>query len=243
MSTTITTTNRVRSDVSADVTTEPSSAPARPQSRAWALAGLGAALASIVGSVGGGFVQGVYAEETRGDDVAILASLRGDAPFMVVFHVGISIAAVLLVVFATGLVRRLRATMAADSLTPLVAGAGLLGTAVVWVMAGALDTEFLAGAFSPEILVPASAAMYGHWVGTVAGCTLLSGLAGLGVFVAHRRGDVPRWLGLTGLVLGGLTVLLGISPLQYMAGLTAALWLLITAAGFTFGDRSHRRSA
>jgi hypothetical protein len=239
MSTTITTTNRVRSDV----TTEPSSTPTRPQSRAWALAGLGAAVASIVGTVGGAFVQGVYAEETMGDDVAILASLRGDAPFMLVFHVGISIAAVLLVVFATGLVRRLRATMPADSLTPLVAGAGLLGTAVVWVMAGALDTEFLAGAFSPEILVPASAAMYGHWVGTVAGCTMLTGLAGLGVFAAHRRGGVPRWLGLTGLVLGGLTVVLGISPLQYMAGLTAALWLLVTASGFAFGDRSHRRAA
>lgn len=239
MSTTITTTNRVRSDV----TNEPSSTPPRPQSRAWALAGLGAAVASIAATVGAGLVHGVYAEETMGDELAILGSLEGDVVPMTLFHVGISIAAVLLVVFAAGLVRRLRATMPADSLVPVVAGAGVLATAVVWVMAGALDTEFIFGATAPESLVPATAAVYSHWIGTVPGCTMLIGLGGLGVFAAARRGGVPRWLGWTGLVLGGLTVLLGISPLQYMAGMTSALWLLVTACGFALGDRAHRRAA
>ena len=239
MSTTITTTNRVRSDV----TTEPSSTPTRPQSRAWALAGLGAAVASIAGTVGAGFVHGVYAKATMGDDVAILGSLEADVVPMTVFHVGISIAAVLMVVFAAGLVRRLRATMPADSLAPVVAGAGILATAVVWVMAGALDTEFIFGATAPQTLVPATAAVYSHWIGTVPGCTMLVGLGGLGVFAAARRGGVPRWLGYAGLVLGGLTVLLGISPLQYMAGMTSALWLLVTASGFVLGDRAHRRAA
>ena len=84
--------------------------------------------------------------------------------------------------------------------------------------------------------------VYGHWIGTVPGCTMLLGLGGLGVFAASRRGGVPRWLGVAGLVLGGLTVLLGISPLQYMAGMTSALWLIVTALGFTFGDRAHRRA-
>ena len=109
-------------------------------------------------------------------------------------------------------------------------------------MAGALDTEFIFGATAPESLVPAAAAVYGHWIGTVPGCTMLLGLGGLGVFAASRRGGVPRWLGVAGLVLGGLTVLLGISPLQYMAGMTSALWLIVTALGFTFGDRAHRRA-
>ncbi|MBL0747152.1 hypothetical protein [Nocardioides baculatus] len=239
MSTTITTTNRVRSDV----TTEPSSTPTRPQSRAWALAGLGAGVASTVATVGAGLVHGIYAEDTMGDDVAILGSLEGDLVPMTIFHVAISIAAVLLVVFAAGLVRRLRATMPTDSLVPLVAGTGVLATAVVWVMAGALDTEFIFGATAPQTLVPATAAVYGHWIGTVPGCTMLMGLGGLGVFAAQRRGGAPRWLGYAGLLLGGLTVVLGISPLQYMAGLTAALWLLVTGSGFAFGDRSHRRAA
>lgn len=239
MSTTISTTNPARSDV----TTGPATRPAGTRSRAWALAGVGAALSSIAGTVAAGFVHGVYAEDTRGDDVAILDSLGGDVTAMTVFHVGISLAAVLLVVFAAGLARRLRETLPTDSLAPVVAGAGVLATAVVWVMAGALDTEFIFGATAPEALVPATAAFYGHWVGTVPGCTMLVGLGGLGVFAAHRRGGAPRWLGLTGLLLGGLTVLLGISPVQYMAGATSALWLLVTACGFTFGDRAHRRTA
>jgi hypothetical protein len=38
-------------------------------------------------------------------------------------------------------------------------------------------------------------------------------------------------------VLGGLTLLLGISPLQYMAGFVGPLWLLVAAIGFAAGDR------
>ena len=60
------------------------------------------------------------------------------------------------------------------------------------------------------------------------------------MFAVSRRGDVPRWLGLVGLVLGGLTLLVGILPVQYMAGLTGAIWVLVTAIGFTVGDRAHR---
>jgi predicted membrane channel-forming protein YqfA (hemolysin III family) len=66
------------------------------------------------------------------------------------------------------------------------------------------------------------------------------GLAGMAVFVAARSRAVPRWLGIVGLVLGGLTVVLGVSPLEYMSGVTGVLWLLVTAVGFTVGDRSHR---
>jgi hypothetical protein len=41
-------------------------------------------------------------------------------------------------------------------------------------------------------------------------------------------------------VLGGLTVLVGVLPVQYMAGATGVLWLLITAIGFAAGDKAHR---
>jgi hypothetical protein len=33
---------------------------------------------------------------------------------------------------------------------------------------------------------------------------------------------------------------LGMSPLQYMAGMTGPLWLLVTAAGLALGDRARR---
>jgi hypothetical protein len=54
---------------------------------------------------------------------------------------------------------------------------------------------------------------------------------------------VPRWLGVVGLVLGGLTVLLGVSPLEYMSGVTGVLWMLLTAVGFMAGDRAYRGTA
>ena len=87
------------------------------------------------------------------------------------------------------------------------------------------------------------AAMYNHWIGTIPWLWTLAGLAGLALFVGLRRGGVPRWIGLVGLVLGGLTVLLGISPLEYMAGVTGVLWLLVTAVGFTLGDKAYRAAA
>jgi hypothetical protein len=40
-------------------------------------------------------------------------------------------------------------------------------------------------------------------------------------------------------VVGGLTLLLGISPLQYMAGFTGPVMLLVVAAGFALGDRER----
>ena len=42
------------------------------------------------------------------------------------------------------------------------------------------------------------------------------------------------------LVLGGVTRVLGVSPLQYMAGMTGPLWLLVTALGLALGDRARR---
>jgi len=41
-------------------------------------------------------------------------------------------------------------------------------------------------------------------------------------------------------VLGGVTLVLGLSPLQYMAGMTGPIWLLITAIGLALGDRARR---
>ena len=38
-------------------------------------------------------------------------------------------------------------------------------------------------------------------------------------------------------MLGALTALFGVSPLQYLAGFVGPIWLLVVALGFTFGDR------
>ena len=133
---------------------------------------------------------------------------------------------------------------AGDSLAPVVALVGLAGTAVVSILGSGLDTEFMMPAGQDDVTVDdGSAAIYGHWIGTIPWLWTLVGLAGLAVFVAARSGAVPRWLGIVGLVLGGLTVVLGVSPLEYMSGVTGVLWLLVTAVGFTVGDRTFRRAA
>ena len=120
---------------------------------------------------------------------------------------------------------------------------GLAGTAVISILGSGLDTEFAMPATDDTIIVDdGSAAIYNHWIGTIPWLWTLVGLAGLAIFVAARSGAVPRWLGIVGLVLGGLTVVLGVSPLEYMAGVTGVLWLLVTAVGFTVGDRSFRRA-
>jgi hypothetical protein len=234
--------NPVRSDVVAEQgePTTGTRADARP-GRRWALAGIGAGLCGIGTIVSSGMVNAVYDPELAGDPAGVTARLVEQVPVMYAFHTFTALGAVLLVVFAAGLHRRLQAVLPGSSL-PVVALAGLLGTAVVSIMGSGLDTEFMMGIPIEDAVQDGNAAMYNHWIGTIPWLWTLAGLSGLATYAAHRRGGVPRWIGRTGLVLGGLTLLLGVSPLQYMAGMTGPLWLLVTAIGFAVGDKVHRAS-
>ncbi len=236
--TTVTTQNPVRSDLAS---TGAGLADRTSTSRLWAVAGIGAGLlgaATIVTSSAAGYV---YQDEFSHGSVAGAADALSDkAGLIFAFHSITALGAVLMIVFGAGLFRRLRATMG-DSLVPVVALVGLAGTAVVSILGSGLDTEFMMAAGQDDVTVDdGSAAFYGHWIGTIPWLWTLVGLAGLAIFVAARARAVPRWLGLVGLVLGGLTVVLGISPLEYMSGVTGVLWLLVTAVGFTLGDKAYR---
>jgi len=240
MTTHVTTHNPVRSDLNGTEHVEVR--PATRTSRTWALAGIGSALLGAGTIVTTSMVDTVYTAEFEGTTTGIAADLQDKAPVMFAFHSIAMTGAVLMIVFAAGLFRRLRAAMP-DSIAPTVAFAGLAGTAVVSVMGAGLDTEYMmAFAQGDGIVDDANAAMYNHWIGTIPWLWVLAGLAGLALFSAARQGVVPRWIGRVGLVLGGLTVVLGISPLEYMSGVTGVLWLLTTALGFTLGDRRDRTS-
>ncbi len=232
MTTDTTTTNPVRTDVTPVSATR--------ASRSWALAGLGAGVAGIGTVVTSSMVNAVYDDTLHGDPQAIADKLADQTAPMMAFHTFTLVGAVLMVVFAAGLFRRLRDRLGDASIAPLVAFGGLLGTAVVSVLATGLDTEFMMGIPDGEV-DPVNAVLYNHWIGTIPWCWVLAGLAGLALFNAGRAGAAPRWIGLVGLVLGGLTVLLGVSPVQYMAAAPGALLVLVTAAGFCFGDRAFRR--
>jgi len=237
--TTVTTQNPVRSDLAsteaagADRTTRPS--------RLWAVAGIGAALAGAGTIVTSSAVDIVYRDEFLGTTDGAAAELSDKSPVLFAFHSITALGALLMIVFGAGMFRRLRAT-GPDGLAPILALVGLAGTGVVSVLGSGLDTEFMMpGPDSEPGYADSSAAVYNHWIGTIPWLWTLVGLAGLAIFAASRSRAVPRWLGVVGLVLGGLTVLLGVSPLEYMSGVTGVLWLLVTAVGFTLGDRALNR--
>lgn len=235
--TTITTTNPVRSDVAVEPAPAPTSSR---QSRLWALSGLGAALAGIGTIVTSSAVGAVYNPSLTTPE-QIAAELETQTSWMFAFHSITVVGAILMVVFGAGLYRRLRARLSSESVLPLVAFAGMLGTAVVSILGSGLDTEFMrALASGGEGVTPTSATMYNHWIGTIPWLWTLAGLTGVSLHLAARLRAVPRWIGTVGLIMGALTLLMGISPLEYMAGPVGVLWLLVTAIGFTAGDKAYR---
>ena len=182
----------------------------------------------------------VYRDEfTHGSVDGVAEALTDKAGVLFAFHSITALGAVLMVVFGAGLFRRMRSADR-DGIAPLVALVGLAGTAVVSILGSGLDTEFMMPAAQDATVDDGSAAIYNHWIGTIPWLWTLAGLAGLALFAAAQARAVPRWIGRVGLVLGGLTVALGVSPLEYLSGATGALWLLVTALGFTFGDKAHR---
>ena len=107
MSTHVTTQNLVRSDVAEASADRP--ATRRTSSRGWAYAGIGAGLAGIGTIVTSSMVNAVYDKDIAGDPAAIMAKLEDQTGAMYAFHTFTAVGAVLLLVFAAGLYRRLRA--------------------------------------------------------------------------------------------------------------------------------------
>ncbi|GAA4962254.1 hypothetical protein [Kineococcus glutinatus] len=225
-------------------TAAPVPARAPRTGRGWALTGVLAGVGGITSIQASTAVDAAYREDLAGDAAGITEALAGQTTPLLVFHTATTLTTVLLLVVAAGLHRRLAAALPTGSLLPGIAAAGLGLTAVAGLMGSALDTEFVFGLQDTSRLVPETAALYGHWVGTVPWLWLGSGVAALAVAAAAlRSAALPRWIGWVSLVLGVLTTLLGVSPLQYMAGMTGPVWLLVAMLGFWLGDRRGRVGA
>lgn len=216
----------------------------RGPSRLWAYAGLAAGVLGIGAIQASLRVDAVYVEAYAGDAEAIRDRLADNVPAILTFHTLMLGATVLLLVFAAGLRRRLAAQAPAGSLLPEVAASGLWLSSVAGLMGTAFTTESVFGlADGGEQLVPEMAVVFGHWIGTVPWLWLGAGVTGIAVAAAAlRHAAAPRWLGWVSAVLGGLTLVTGLSPLQYMAGFFGPVFVLVAAAGFAFGDRERRRA-
>jgi hypothetical protein len=202
------------------------------QGKGWVVAGIGAGLAGIATVVGSSLADAVYDDKLAGNATGIAAKLAGQTVPILVMHTAAMLSAVLLLVFAAGLRRRLANTTPEGSLLPQVAASGLMLVSVALLMGSALTTEFVFGVKEPGLLVPEAAVFFGHWIGTVPWLWVGAGMAALALGIAGRKFQtVAPWLAWVSLVLGGLTVFLGVSPAQYMAGMTGPLWLTIAALG------------
>jgi hypothetical protein len=206
----------------------------------WAVAGLAAGLSGVVAIVGSSLAGAVYEEGIAGDAVAITDRLSEMVPQILVFNTASMVSSLLLIVFGAGLHRQLAQRLGPESLLPRIASSGLMLVAVALLMGSGLTTEFVFGVGEPDQLVPETAAFFGHWIGTIPWLWGGVGLTALVVAVAAlRHGAYARWIGWTSAVLGGLTTLFAIGPLQYMAGMVGPVWVVAMSAGLLLSRREH----
>jgi len=219
------------------------SRPMPPPGRAWAVAGALAGLGGVVGIYASLQIDAVYNKDYAGDADRIADRLGDFVPEILVLHFAMMAASVLLLVFAAGLRRRLAGRLPSDSLLPNVAAAGLVVTSVVALLGVGFTTEIVFGLTDDEVaLDPEFAAVVGHWMGTIPWLWVGTGVSGVCIALASfRHGALPRWIGLGAAGLGGLTLLAGLSPLQYMAGFFGPVLVLLLGVAFAFGDRDATR--
>ncbi|MCX5042122.1 hypothetical protein OG921_02800 [Aldersonia sp. NBC_00410] len=207
---------------------EPATAVPSPK-RAWAIAGALAGLLGVIGIQVSGTIDAAYDTDRAGDATAIMSALAEQRTALIVEHVLLSLSALLLLVFAAGLYRHLVDRLPDGSMLPALAAFGMVATTAVVLVGTGLTTEIVFGLARPEELVPEFAVVAAHWVGTLPWVWAATGVSALAVAVATLRHHAEAaWLGWLSAALGVLTAGLGISPLQYLAGLTGPLWVLVT---------------
>ncbi len=213
----------------------PSAAPPPPvvsQNRLWAFCGIGAGVLGMVGF----FLAGGLGVDTDAlaDNELVAAAVTDAAPWVWAYQVVTVATAMLVAVFAAGLFRKLSQQGPAQSLCPMLAVSGLLLVSAMSLVGGGICTEMFWGLIqdTSELdadTVAAQMAIYNTMGWVWAG----AGLAAAAVAVAGlRHGAVSRALGVGSAVAAALVALTNVVPLQYMALVPGALWLI--GAGVSF---------
>ncbi len=208
------------------------------RSSTWAWSGVGAGVCGLAVFMLTPLIAD-YPDSAMADNEVFVTYLTDAAPIVWATQVLTVLAAVLLVVFAAGLARRLSEQEPMGSLIPQVASAGVLLTAGLSLVGGGICTELFwhliqdPGEVDPDTIAAALTIFNTMpWVWVAIGIS-----AGATAVAALRHGSLPRWIGVVSVVMTALVVLTQVVPGQYMALLPGALWLIVAGIGFA------RRSA
>ena len=216
-----------------DVTTRSGSTT----SRRWAVCGI---LAGVLGLAQFALTGALNVDTDALADNQLVAELLTDAaPWVWLYQVvGVATAA-LVAVFAAGLFRKLSQQGPADSLIPMLAVGGLLLVSAMSLVGSGICTEMFWGltqdtdALDADTLA-AQLAIFNTmgWVwagaGLAAGAVAVAGL---------RHGAVGRGLAIGSAVAAGLIGLVNVVPLQYLALVPGALWLIGAGISFVRSER------
>jgi magnesium-transporting ATPase (P-type) len=202
------------------------------QNRVWAWCGIGAGMLGLVGF----FLAGGVAVDTDAlaDNQLVAEAVTDSAGLVWAYQVVTVATAILVAVFAAGLFRKLSQQGPAQSLCPMLAVSGLLLVSAMSLVGGGICTEMFWGLTRDTAeLDPDTVAAQMAILNTMAWVWAGAGLAAAAVAVAGlRHGAVSRALGTGSAVAAGLIALTNLVPLQYMALIPGALWLI--AAGISF---------
>lgn len=220
--------------------TEPAATFGRPTTvagRGWALSGIAAGVLGVATffMTGALFVD----EDALADNAVIAAELTDKAAWVWAYQVIAVTTALLLVVFATGVYRRLSQQAPAQSTAPMLAVGGLWLVSAMTLVGSGISTEMFHGlrqdtdALDPDTLAAQLAifnTMGWVWIGAI----LTTGAI---AHVGLRHGSVSRSLAIGSVVASVLMALTNVTPFQYMAMPIAALWLIAAGVSFVREER------
>ncbi len=148
-------------------------------------------------------------------------------------------AAALIAVFAAGVFRKLSQQGPAQSLAPMIAVGGLLLVSAMQLVGSGICTEMFFGLIQDTAeLDPDTLASQLAIFNTISWVWAGAGLAaGAVAVVGLRHGAVGRGLAITSAVLAGLIALVNAVPLQYMALVPGALWMIVAGVSFARAEK------
>jgi len=208
--------------------TAPTRLVAGPPGTGWAWCGAAAGLAGAAGLLG---TAGIYTQDAwdAGDSSRMAASVAEHSSIVWAHQALSALVVTLLMVFAAGLYRHLALREPPGGLVPAVAAGGVALTAVAVFLGAGLDTELWWSVGDGAIADPDTV---GSMVVHYGAVPWLWGGLGLSAAAVARAGfarrSVGRGLAVTGAVAAVLLLATQLAPVQYIALLPGALWLIVS---------------